>query len=473
MSKRKGTGGMNQILLPLFVRDTSGNGLSGLAYNTSGLTAQYRREGDPTWTTFLLADPTPNGGVGHWLSGGFIADGGVTGSYELGLPNEAVAAAAGARWVVVQLFGAADMREVLIEIELDKLDYQDSVRAGLSSLPNATADSTGGLPVYDVNKKVAAKLATGDIAADAIDGNSIKADAVTKIQSGLATAASQTGILNAVNAITTNTARSQPVVPFWFVRPQAGSSSYTVDLYLYDLQGHLQAPDADPVAHCRNAAGTSRDDHLASTTMTPVSTGHYRATYTVQSTDVAEAVYFDFAWSVGGIALADSGVAQVQDAESNATMLAIREDIVSLQSHGDSTWATATGFATEAQANTIRLKTDLIATDSGDSPAAKTAQATIAAVRAKTDNLPSDPAAASDVPSELEIADAVLARNVAHCEAIAPRTSLATLVLATTNKANTQSHVGYLTIYRTDGVSEHVQLPIAANVNAAPIEGVG
>ena len=53
-------------------------------------------------------------------------------------------------------------------------------------------------------------------------------------------------------------------------------------------------------------------------------TGHYKATYTVQSTDAAEAVYFDFTWGVGAVAMADAGANQVQDAESLATIVAIK-----------------------------------------------------------------------------------------------------------------------------------------------------
>ena len=78
-------------------------------------------------------------------------------------------------------------------------------------------------------------LLTGGSNTIAVDGNhnvlvsnsqqvdlvdSPNATAIGHIQSGLATAAGQTSILNAVNAVTTNTARSMPVVPLsWSVRP--------------------------------------------------------------------------------------------------------------------------------------------------------------------------------------------------------------------------------------------------------------
>ena len=80
---------------------------------------------------------------------------------------------------------------------------------------------------------------------------------------------------------------------------------------------------------------------------------------------------------------------------------------------------------------------------------------------------------ADSIPTANQIADAVLARNVSNVEAAATRTSLATLVLATTNKANTKAHAGQLTVYRTNGATEHTQIPISTDPNADPIDGIG
>ena len=155
--------------------------------------------------------------------------------------------------------------------------------------------------------------------------DSPNANAISHIQSGLATAGGQTSILNAVNAVTTNTARSMPVVPSFLVRPSSGSTAYQVMLYLYNLQGILEDADSQAVTvHARTAAGSSRDANLGATTMTRVSAGKYTATYTVASAHAQEAVYFDFTWAIGGTSMADSGATQVQDAESLATLSAIK-----------------------------------------------------------------------------------------------------------------------------------------------------
>lgn len=140
--KRKITAGLTSVSLPIFVRSavsSTGGGLSGLVYNTAGLVAEYRRQGASTWTALALAAGT----LGTWSSAGWIADGSLAGAYEIGIPNAALAS--GARWVAIRVYGAANMVPVLIEIELDAVDYQDAVRFGLTALPNAAANAAGGI----------------------------------------------------------------------------------------------------------------------------------------------------------------------------------------------------------------------------------------------------------------------------------------------------------------------------------------
>jgi len=113
--------------------------LSGLTSGSSGLVCEYRRQGQNAWTAVTLSAGT----LGTWSSGGFVADGALAGAYELGVPDAALAA--GARWAAIRLRGAANMLACLIEIELDLVNYQDSVRFGLTALPNATVSGVGGL----------------------------------------------------------------------------------------------------------------------------------------------------------------------------------------------------------------------------------------------------------------------------------------------------------------------------------------
>jgi hypothetical protein len=157
------------------------------------------------------------------------------------------------------------------------------------------------------------------------------------VPAGYATSANQTTILSAVNAITTNTARSAPRIPDFMARPSSGSVAYTGDLYLYTLQGTLEDADSNTVTvHARNAGGTSLDSGLSSTTMTRISAGFYRLTYTVYSTDTAQAVYFDFSWNISSTGMKDGAASEVQDAENYAYLAAIKTQTDKLMFDGSS-----------------------------------------------------------------------------------------------------------------------------------------
>lgn len=149
--KRKTTAGIASFTLPIIIYDTSsttGAGLSGVTHSSSGLVFEYRRQGQSSWTSVTPVSAT----LGTYTSGGIVASGSRTGRYEIGIPDAALAA--GARFVEVCLRGVANMHPVDIEIELDAVNYQDSVRAGLTALPNAAAGASGGLPTGDSSGRV-------------------------------------------------------------------------------------------------------------------------------------------------------------------------------------------------------------------------------------------------------------------------------------------------------------------------------
>jgi hypothetical protein len=168
--------------------------------------------------------------------------------------------------------------------------------------------------------------------------NAPNATAVTAIQSGLATASGQTGILNAVNALTRNTARSMPITGNWWVRPASGVLATSIDLHLYNLAGQPQDADDElaTIAAGSVAGGTDYDALLASTTMTRVAAGLYRASFNLAGLDQATPqplgeIYLSFAWAITEtvdgatmtVAGNDAAVVQVQDAENLATLHAI------------------------------------------------------------------------------------------------------------------------------------------------------
>lgn len=129
----------------VFIEDSSqtdGRGLTGLVFNTSSLTAYYCRNG-ATPAAITLATLSAANSV--WSSGGFIAADGTNmpGLYRLDVPDAVLAS--GVDDALIMLRGAANMRPVTVRLRLTSVDFDDAVRGGMTSLPNANAEAVGGL----------------------------------------------------------------------------------------------------------------------------------------------------------------------------------------------------------------------------------------------------------------------------------------------------------------------------------------
>lgn len=156
MSDRIVKGSVSQTI-EVFIKDsssTTGAGLTGLAYNTAGLTAYYYRQGAAAATAITLATMT----LGTWATGGFVVVDGTNapGLYQLGLPDAAVAG--GADYVDVYLKGATNMVQTVARIQLDNR-MRDTIRTGtaqagaagtitLDSGASATNDFYKGALIY-------------------------------------------------------------------------------------------------------------------------------------------------------------------------------------------------------------------------------------------------------------------------------------------------------------------------------------
>lgn len=122
---------------------TTGGRKTGLVYNTSSLTAYYvRNQGSATAITLATLAAANSA----FSSGGFkeVDATNMPGVYRLDVPDAALAAGSGDS-VVVTLKGATGLAQASLEIALVAWDPQDSVRAGLTALPNAAAEAAGGL----------------------------------------------------------------------------------------------------------------------------------------------------------------------------------------------------------------------------------------------------------------------------------------------------------------------------------------
>lgn len=121
---------------------TTGGRLTGLVHNAAGLTAYYTRAGAAAVQITLA---TLASASAAWSSGGLIlvSDANAPGLIRLDVPDAAFAS--GVDSVVITLKGATNMAQVDIEVQLVALNLQDTVRAGLTALPNVASGSAGAI----------------------------------------------------------------------------------------------------------------------------------------------------------------------------------------------------------------------------------------------------------------------------------------------------------------------------------------
>jgi hypothetical protein len=118
--------GKTSKLVEVFISDsssTTGAGLTGLVFNSAGLTWYYYRSGAASATAVTLATMT----VGTWATGGFkeIDATNLPGFYQLGIPDAALVA--GASQVVMLLKGATNMAPLPLEVQLVNQDPDDEI----------------------------------------------------------------------------------------------------------------------------------------------------------------------------------------------------------------------------------------------------------------------------------------------------------------------------------------------------------
>lgn len=133
------------------INSTTGVPETTVAYNTAGIDLWYRREGG---AVVSITEATLATLTSAWSAGGFLAI--ANGEYRLDLPDAAFAA--GANYVD---FGGTVTGMIVVggRVRLVDVDLEDTVRAGLTSLPNAVAGANGGLPTVDATNSV--KIQTG------------------------------------------------------------------------------------------------------------------------------------------------------------------------------------------------------------------------------------------------------------------------------------------------------------------------
>lgn len=256
------------------------------------------------------------------------------------------------------------------------------------------------------------------VADDTIDGGAIAASGVTKIQANLATSAAQTtaqtdlttltGRLSALRAgyldnlnVGGNVASSAEVVSIQnntrvvrvvngvIERPDAGTTTYRIELLLYDSVGNMEAPDSAPTIALVNQVGTDRSARLDSPTMALVSSGRYRAIYTADVADPLEQLVWTFSVVEGGNTRLYGNTSVVVDTTAVDFTAADRTKLDRI----DADYTTARAVKIDNLDTTVssRAAAADLATVAGY------IDTEVGAIKAKTDNLPADPSSASTI----------------------------------------------------------------------------
>lgn len=140
-------GATDQSVAIRFVDSADGSPETGISHDTGGIALWYRRDGGAKTAITpaalsALTDAHTDGGLEH-ISDGYA---------RIDLPDAAVAS--GANGVLVG-GSATGMIAIAAYVHLVDYDPQDTVRLGLTALPNAAAAANGGLPTVNASNYVA------------------------------------------------------------------------------------------------------------------------------------------------------------------------------------------------------------------------------------------------------------------------------------------------------------------------------
>lgn len=294
--------------------------------------------------------------------------------------------------------------------------------AGTNNVIPLVTTTTTATNVTTVNGLAANVITAASIAADAIGASELAADAVTEIQSGLATAAA----LTAVKAVTDKL-----------------DTAVELDgaVYRYTTNALEQAPSgggggvADWTANERTAIRTILGIPASGTTPDVPSAGALKVIDDFLDTEIAAI-------------LADTNELQTDWANGG------RLDLIldSAASAGDP-WSTALPGAYGAGT------AGKIIGDNINAPIG-TVDTVVDAIKAKTDNLPSDPADASDIAASFSTVNGTLATIAAYID-----TEVAAIKAKTDNLPSSPAAVGSAMTLATDAIS-------AAALSAAAVDEI-
>ena len=147
------TKGTTDVTLLIFIQDsssTTGAGKTGVVASMLNAYSMRVEDDNDIATKSMALDDIVGTGTVHTDNGiEEIDSDNIPGWYRLD-PSDSLFTT-GARSVGISIIdaGANDIAQVTIEIQLIDVNLEDSVRGGMTALPNAAADAIGGLPISD------------------------------------------------------------------------------------------------------------------------------------------------------------------------------------------------------------------------------------------------------------------------------------------------------------------------------------
>lgn len=411
----------------LFIQDSTsstGGGLTGLAFNSAGITGYYVINGAAAVAITLA---TLASASAAWATGGFVEVDAThaPGLYRLDLPNAAIASGAS---VVIYLQGATHMVQTVEEIMLTAYDPQDAVALGLSMVP-VNVSKFGGTSVTgrDLGASVLLSPGTGtgqlDITAGVVKANLVQilATALTETAGQLAAGfkkffnvtvptltvggtdqsgdnyprlgapagasiaadilttntrltAARAGYLDNLNVggnvashadvLAINTSSSKHIILTTvgqYERPESSTTVYTVEARTFAAaDGSAVNADTTPTLTATGQTTGSLAANLGAAT-NPAA-GVYRWTYTVNSTDNIEPIRFDISAAIAAVTFTLSAYTQVVDDVSATFTSTDKSNLTSIFNK-----LPAANIADETVLTQVKAKTDLIGTTGADS----------------------------------------------------------------------------------------------------------
>ncbi len=412
MAKLSINGGSTSVTLNIWCQDsssTTGQGLSGLVFNTSGLTAYYAL---PAATPVAITLATLASATAAFSSGGFFELDSVhmKGLYRFDIPNAAIASG---RFSTIYFYGATNLAPCVLEIDL-----QANVGAinGVSASAVTTIKAVQGLTTADT---IATYTGNTPQTGDAFAQIGVAGVGLTNL--------GDTRIANLDTTVSSRLATSGYTAPTNLTAAQIATG-----IWQDTTAGDFTAA---------SSVGKSIMNGVA------LGTGLTINSYTGNTPQTGDSFARIGSAGVGLTNLGDTRIANL-----DAT-------VSSRSTYSGGAVASVTGNVGGSVGSvTANVNTN--------------ANATETAIKAKTDNLPASPAAVSDIPTAVENCDTLLKRDWTAIVGSPAARSVWNALRFLRNRFSTSATPGVVSVYdETDTVVVYTKTVVTSAASEPIIEG--